>query len=150
MPSFRDGPGPSQLQTGRAERISKLETFGSSGRIRTWNLSVYSAPRLAGRSASRAFGSFSGGAATHPSLRSLSVQWRSRKHGDHTETSRLRDNEIVMPPAHVFQGRIKRFRGDPMYFCSVVIRDESWRTREGPQLCLACAGCAGTEPGVCC
>ena len=46
------------------------------------------------------------------------------------------------------QGRLKRFRGDPMHPGSVLIRENSRRTDKGPQLRLAFAGCAGAEPGA--
>src|ERR1700693_1577175 len=87
------------LLTRGAERISKSGISVSSDRIRTSNLLVYSAPRLAERSASQAFGSFSGGTATRPSKIAISPVEIPRVGGDHAEKSRLRDNEIVVPQA---------------------------------------------------
>src|ERR1019366_4438104 len=64
---FVPANGTAQL-TRIAERNSKSKTSVSGNRFRTSNLLVYTAPRLAERSASRAFGT-----ATHP-CRSLSVR----------------------------------------------------------------------------
>jgi hypothetical protein len=58
--------------TGVAERTRSGEPSGSAHRSRTQNLSVYTAPRLAGHSASRALDSCSAGTATHRSKVAIS------------------------------------------------------------------------------